>query len=233
MGGTLFLIFSFVLLYGGGIATSWITLRTEHLRDDGRFHAAVLVHMVLAGSLLNLAMGLGWEMIIAAIPAGFLYGLPMGYFFAVWVMRMRTMALGDHKLKVEPTFDQAEAAERRGDMEAALRLYRAAAQGQPGHAETRRRLGEAYFKVGDADQGIAELRAALGLVEDPEKKMALAFRVTDLMVEKKNDAFNAGLILGELERDYSGTRVAELAKARRARLTSGKAGEVEGNPSEA
>ena len=106
-----------------------------------------------------------------------------------------------------------------------------AAQGQPGHAETRRRLGEAYLKTGDADQGIAELRAALGLIEDPEKKMALAFRVTDLLMEKKNDAFNAALILGELERDYAGTRVAELAKARRARLESGKVGETEGQSS--
>ena len=218
MGGTLFLIFAIILLYGGGIATCWITLRTEYLRDDGRFHSAVLVYAVLAGVLFNLAMGMGWESVIAVIPAGFMYGIPIGYFFAVWVVRMRTMALGDHKLKVEPTFDQAEAAERRGDMEAALRLYRAAAMGQPGHAETRRRLGEAYLKSGDADQAIAEMRAALGLIEDPEKKMALAFRVTDLMVEKKNDAFNAGLILRELERDYEGTRVAELAKARRARL---------------
>ncbi|MEK7467408.1 MAG: tetratricopeptide repeat protein [Planctomycetota bacterium] len=221
MAGTIFLVFAGVLLYGGGIATSWITLRTEFLRDDGRFHSAAITYGVLAGALFNYAMGPGWEAVIAVLPAGFLYGIPVGYFFAVWVMRMKTMAVGDHKLKVEPTFDQAEAAERRGDMEAALRLYRAAAQGQPGHAETRRRLGEAYLKSGDADQAIAEMRAALGLVEDPEKKMALAFRVTDLMMEKKNDTFNAGLILQELERDYQGTRVAELAKARRARLGGG------------
>lgn len=218
MGGTLFLILAFVLLYGGGIATCWITARTEHLRDDGRFHVAVVVFGVLAGIQLNMALGPSWTSVVAMIPAGFLYGVPLGYFFAVWVMRMRTMALGDHKLKVEPTYDQAEAAEKRGDLEAALRLYRAAAQGHPGHAETRRRLGEAYLKSGDADQGIAEMRAALGLIEDPEKKMALAFRVADLLVEKKSDVFNAGLILGELERDYAGTRVAELSKARRARL---------------
>jgi tetratricopeptide (TPR) repeat protein len=218
MGGTILLIAAFVLLYGGGVATCWITLRTEHLRDDGRFHSAVLVYLVLAGGLLNFAMGLGWQSVIAVLPAGFMYGIPLGYFFAVWVMRLRMMAVGDHKLKVEPTFDQAEAAEKRGDMEAALRLYRAAAMGQPGHAETRRRLGEAYLKAGDADQAIAELRAALGLIEDPEKKMTLAFRVTDLLVEKKQDTFNAGLILNELERDYAGTRVADLARARRARL---------------
>ncbi|MCC6741047.1 MAG: tetratricopeptide repeat protein [Planctomycetia bacterium] len=207
-----------VLLYGGGIAAGTITLRSEHLRDDGRFHVAVLLWCVLTGGLFQHANGMSWTGVVAVVPAGLIYGASVAYFFAVWVVRMRTMALGDHKLRVEPTFDQAEAAERRGDMDAAIRLYRASAMGNPGHAESRRRLGEAYLKSGDADQGIAELRAALGLVEDPEKKMALGFRVADLLVEKKGDAFNADLVLRELERDYEGTRVAELAKARRARL---------------
>ncbi len=212
------LALTLVMLYGGGLAAGYVTLRTEHLRDDGRFHVAVILWAILSGGLFHRANGMSWTGVVAVVPAGMIYGGSVAYFFAVWVMRMRTMAVGDHKLKVEPTFDQAEAAERRGDMEAAIRLYRAAALGQPGHAETRRRLGEAYLKSGDDDQGIAELRAALGMVEDPEKKMALGFRVADLLVEKKRDIFNAELILRELERDYSGTRVAELSKARRVRL---------------
>src|SRR6185295_14991617 len=113
-----------------------------------------------------------------------------------------------------PTFDQAEAAEKRGDMPAAIRLYQAAAKGSPGHAETRRRLGEAYLKSGDADNGISELRTAVGMVEDPEKKMTLAFRVADVLMELKSDSFNAGLILQELERDFAGSRIGDLAKAR-------------------
>lgn len=212
------LALTLVMLYGGGIAAGYVTMRTEHLRDDGRFHAAVIGWGVLSGGLFHQANGMSWTGVAAVVPAGMIYGGSVAYFFAVWVVRMRTMALGDHKLKVEPTFDQAEAAERRGDLEAAIRLYRAAALAQPGHAETRRRLGEAYLKSGDDDQGIAELRAALGMVEDPEKKMALGFRVADLLVEKKRDVFNADLILRELERDYAGSRVAELSKARRARL---------------
>lgn len=209
-----------VLLYAGGIVAGAITLRSEHIRDDGRFHAAVVAWAVGSGGLFQWANGMSWTGVVAVVPAGLIYGASIAYFFAVWVVRMRTMALGDHRLRVEPTFDQAEAAERRGDMDGAIRLYRAAAVGNPGHAETRRRLGEAYLRAGDADQGIAELRAALGLVEDPEKKMTLGFRVADLLVEKKGDAFNADLVLRELERDYAGTRVADLSRARRARLSA-------------
>jgi tetratricopeptide (TPR) repeat protein len=210
---------AFVLLYGGGVAAGMIVLKHEQLRDKGAFHVAVLLWCLLMGALFHYASGaMTPDSIFGVMPAGLLYGPCFAYFFSVWFMRVRTWGVSDHKLKVEPTFDQAEAAEKRGDMPAALRLYQSAAQGSPGHAETRRRLGEAYLKSGDADSGIAEMRTALGMIEDPEKKMVLAFRVVDLLIERKADTFNSDLILRELERDYSGSRVGELAKARRGRL---------------
>lgn len=214
----LLMIVGFVMLYGGGIVAGWVVLRSEHLRDDGRFQVAVLLWLVMSGIVMNLGIGLSLLMVAAATPAGLLYAGTLAYFFSTLVLRIRTMSVGDHKLKVEPTFDQAEAAEKRGDMEAAVRLYQASVKGHPEHAESRRRLGEAYLRGGDVDNGIQELRAALGFVEDPERKMALAFRVADLLVEKKADTFNAGMILQSLERDFAGTRIEELARARRARI---------------
>lgn len=217
------LTLAFVLLYGGGIAAGMVVLKHEQLRDKGAFHAAVLFWCLAMGALFHYASGaMTPGALFGVMPAGLIYGPCFAYFFSVWVMRARAWSVGDHKLNLEPTFDQAEAAEKRGDLPAALRLYQSAAQGNPANAETRRRLGEAYLKSGDADSGIAEMRTALGMIEDPEKKMVLAFRVVDLLIELKADSFNSDLILRELERDYSGTRVGELSKARRARLASAR-----------
>jgi hypothetical protein len=154
---------------------------------------------------------------MAIIPCGLFWGASYAYFFATFVVRLRTWGMGDADLKVVPTFDQAEAAERRKDFQGALALYQDAAKRHPENAEIRRRLGEAYLRVGDEDHGVMELRAAMGLVEDPEKKMTVAFRVVDILVERKKDVFNAELILQSLEKDHPG-RVGELAKGRRARL---------------
>lgn len=222
------LLISGSLLYGGGVVAAMIVMRSEFLRDKGWFQALVVLWGVSTGTLFNYAFGRNPASTFFMIPAGLFYGPCVAYFFATTILWLRMRALGDHKLKVEPTFDQAEAAERRQDMPAALRLYQAAAQANPGHAETRRRLGEAYLKSGDKDSGIAEMRTSLGLVEDPEKKMSLAFRVADLLVELKQDRFNADMILREIERDYSGSRIGELAKARRSRL--GAAGQAPSAP---
>lgn len=215
---TFVLALAFFLFYGGGIALAGVVLRTEHLRDKGAFQLAALGWCVGTGAFLSLAIGGGPYFLAAIIPGGFIYGACFAYFFAGGVLRLRTWGLGDAKLKIEPTFDQAEAAEKRQDWEGALRLYRIAAQKEPEHAETRRRLGEAYLKAEDLDQGIMELRAAMGLTEDPEKKVTVAFRVCDLLVERKSDAFNAELILRSLEKDHAGSRVAELARMRREKL---------------
>ncbi|MBI2919976.1 MAG: hypothetical protein HYY18_02705 [Planctomycetes bacterium] len=209
---------AFFLFYGGGIALAAIVLRTEHLREKGLLQAGALVWCVGTGAFLSRVLGDGPIFLAAVIPGGFVYGGCFAYFFAGLILRLRTWGLGDATLKVEPTFDQAEAAEKRQDWEGALRLYRIAAQKEPQHAETRRRLGEAYLRVEDLDQGIMELRAAMGLSEDPEKKVTVAFRVCDLLVERKSDAFNAELILRSLEKDHAGTRVAELARIRREKL---------------
>lgn len=211
-------VLAFLLLYGGGIATAWIVLRTEHLREDVRFQFGAVTFCLAAGVLLNAALGRGIHTVFAVLPAGLLWGASFAYFFASWFMKIRMWGLGDAKLKVEPTFDQAEAAERRQDYALALRMYQQAALQNPTHAETRRRLGEAFLKAGDEEQGIMELRAAMGMVEDPEKKMTVAFRVVDLLVESRGDAFNAEMILSSLEKDYAGTRVADLARARRQKL---------------
>ena len=209
---------AFLLCYGGGIAVGTIVLRSEHLRENGWFQVSALGYCLGSGAFLNLAMGKGPHAVFAVLPAGLIWGGSFAYFFASLIMRLRTWGLGDHKLRVEPTFDQAEAAEKRGDLRTAVELYTQAARANPEHAETRRRLGEAYLKAGDADQAIMELRAAMGLVTDAEKKMTVAFRVTDLLVERKRDVFNAEMILRSLEKDHAGTRVADLARARRERL---------------
>ncbi|NUN47337.1 MAG: tetratricopeptide repeat protein [Candidatus Brocadiae bacterium] len=214
-------IAGFVALFGGAIASAVVILRTEHLRDDGRFQAAALVWMVMSGWLYLWTQGFSIGTLVTLLPAGGLWAITGAYVMAATVVRLRTWALGDRTMPVEPTFDRAEAAERRGDSEGALDLFRDAVQRHPGHPETRRRLGEAFLKAGDVDQGIAELRTALGLTEDPERKILAALRVVDLLVGKKKDLFNAGLILQEIERDYAGTKVGELARARRLALSSG------------
>jgi hypothetical protein len=213
----IFQVAAFVLAYGGAIACLAVTVRSEHLRDKPRFQLAAVVWGVSTSGWLVALMLPSPMALLAAIPAGLLWGASYAYFFATFVVRLRTWGMGDENLVVLPTFDKAEAAERRKDFQGALRLYQEAAAAHPGNAEIRRRLGEAYLRVADEDQGLMELRAAMGLVADPEKKMTVAFRVVEILMGKKKDVFNAEMILQSLERDHPG-KIADLARARRARL---------------
>lgn len=211
------LAFAFILAYGGAITCAYVVVRTEHLRDKPAFQGTALVFGIFSGGLLFSTIGPSPTALAAIVPAGFLWGASYAYFFATFVVRLRTWGMGDADLKVIPTFDRAEAAERRKDFAGALRLYQDAANLHSDNAEIRRRLGEAYLRSGDEDQGLMELRAAMGLVEDPEKKLTVAFRVVEILMERKKDVFNADLILQSLERDHPG-KVADLARARRERL---------------
>ncbi|MDQ7780870.1 MAG: hypothetical protein RDV41_14330, partial [Planctomycetota bacterium] len=126
------LVVLFVLFYAGGAASLWIVIRAEVLRNKAWVHWAAVAYFFCTVAPLAVKVagraGLAGPVIQAvALGPGCLMFVPL---FAVMVGNLFTSmsrrVMGDHRLVVSKTYDQAEAAEKRRDYEKAMSLYRQA-----------------------------------------------------------------------------------------------------------
>lgn len=145
---------------------------------------------------------------------GVLFGLRYWtMMFGEYIERAHAAALGVGNMKVRKTYDKAEKAEREGDLEGALGLYQGEAAQDPSDPEPLRRMAEIRVRQGDLDRAAPLFRAALPLVESPEDRTTLAFRLSDLLV-RADRRDEARRVLEELAGQVPGTRWAEYAEAR-------------------
>jgi tetratricopeptide (TPR) repeat protein len=86
----------------------------------------------------------------------------------------------------EQLFRQAVAAQKRGDLDTAIRTYRELLAQQPNIVEVRANLGAALSQEGRYDEAIAEYKAALALKDVPQLHMNLG-----LAYYKKGDFVSA------------------------------------------
>lgn len=176
-----------VVLCLAGLLLSFLAYRwPERYAESPRFHAAVAVP---AAALW------GWwgASISAEGPAGaYTAGLTMAVPPLCWAFfgaktagfylleRIVPAWTGAAKVDVEPSFDKAEALERRGDLEGALREYLRAVEARPKGWQARARLAELLLRTGQRQKGEAELRRASDLAKEPHARAPLVFRLSDL-----------------------------------------------------
>ena len=87
----------------------------------------------------------------------------------------------------EQLFRQAVEAQKRGDLDTAIRAYRELLAQQPNIVEVRANLGAALSQAGRYDEAIAEYKSALALKDVPQLHMNLG-----LAYYKKGDYVSAG-----------------------------------------
>lgn len=213
-----------VLFYLGGACSLYITVRCELLREKGYLHLVALSFFFVIAGLLGVRLLAAWAMVgplmvVLVVGPGCLLYVPMfALAFANLLTTVRTMALGDHRLTLRRTYDQAEAAEKRRDYTRALEIYDRALKEDPADHEAMRRKGELYLVMGRTEDALRELRMLYERLVEPEAKCTIGFRIADLLVTRKKDPRSAKDLLTSLADELAGTRFAELARARLANL---------------
>ena len=206
---------------GCGIVLSALTARDHWTMKNYCCHYAAMV----VGILL-----LGWATreavkeqllphplatcIAVALPTGLCYGLYIAGLWAFFLGKAGQMVMGDDALRVRPTYDQAEAAEKARDFETAAALYREAIKADDSDPTPRRRLAEILLRQGQAEAAIQALRGAANCCVDVEAKAITIFRLVEVLLSQRKDKAAAIEELRKLASAHPGTPYAENAQSR-------------------
>ncbi len=221
---TLDLIILFVLLYLGGACSVYIALRCELLRDKSYVQLGSLAFFFVVAGLIGARLFHDWlvfgpVMVVISVGPGCLLYVPLLVFgFANLFATVKTRALGDHRLTLKKTYDQAEAAEKKRDYARALEIYDKALAEDPADHEAMRRKGELYLVMGKPEEAIRELRRVYERLAYAEAKASVGFRIADLLARERKDRQSARAFLTRLADVLDGTRFAEMAHACIAKL---------------
>ena len=193
-------------------------LLSSAARHNASFLGSKLVQIlaigVFFGLLYPVAQAVGPLLVIPVAFAGLLLGLPFLLFLiGEWFDTAARSVTGIESMKVLPTYDVAEKAEREGRLDDALALYREAASLHPADPEARRRIGELLLSKGEVAAAFEAFITALAGIAEPEPYSTLAFRVADLEARggRRDDARRR---LEEVARRYPGTRFEAYARER-------------------
>lgn len=173
--------------------------RPEDVAENPRFHALLLLPTLLffggmvyayeppyrgdRGLVNPYLVGHGNVAPIAvlAFPLGACWALfasrAVAFYVCEWIPQRLT---GVTHMTVPHTFDKAEAAVKRGEIDLAFRLYTEAAREAPADAAPRLALAELFLARGARAQGEALLRQAADCAADVHARASFLFRVADL-----------------------------------------------------
>lgn len=186
-------------LIGGLLLGGWATA--------GSFGAAREAGGAMAAA--GTALGGAWALLLGGLlHAGF-----VAKSVAELIGEMGRRGRGDHQLVVKKTFDQAEAAEKKRDWGTAERLYREEADKDPADGDVRARLAEVLHKQGRTEEAARVLAEAIPLIDEPEKKAPLAFRLSEIHV-KAGQKDSAKAVLQSAVEALAGTRYEAFARKR-------------------
>ncbi|MFO8007700.1 MAG: tetratricopeptide repeat protein [Candidatus Brocadiia bacterium] len=117
---------------------------------------------------------------------------------------------GSAEVGIRKTYDKAEAARERGDLEAAAELYRE----EPEDTEARRRLADVLLEMGRTEEAVGELRAMLKRLEDERPYCATAFRLAEVLEDGLGDRAGAEQVYRDILARYPRGEYAQYARAR-------------------
>ena len=182
-------------------------------RKEARFlepkTVQILAILVFFGLLFPVAQLVGPLFVIPIALLGAALGIPfVSYMVGEWFDHAARSLTGEASMKVRPSYDLAEKAEREGRIDDALRLYREQTSGTD--PEPWRRMGELLLSKGDREAAIDAFRAALAKIQEPEPYATLAFRISDL--ETRPD--EARRLLEDVARRFPGSRFESHARGR-------------------
>ncbi len=121
---------------------------------------------------------------------------------------------GLDSMTVRKTYDKAEAARERGDLEAAAEIYRQELEKEPQDAEARRRLAEILLEMDRTEEGVAELRALLKRLQGYRSYFGAAIRMGVVLEEELGDRAGAEQVYRAVLARYPRGEYAQYARAR-------------------
>lgn len=183
-------------------------------RRNARFLEPKSVQLIAVGGFFGLlypvAQAVGPLLVLPVAFAGFVLGVPFLVFLVgEWFDGAARSLRGVSSMKVRPTYDLAEKAEREARVDDALDLYREQGALHAADPEPRRRIGELLLSKGERAAAIDAFRAALALIEEPEPYATLAFRIADLEGPEE-----ARRLLEDVVRRFPGSRFEGHARTR-------------------
>ncbi|OHB71258.1 MAG: hypothetical protein A2W23_01780 [Planctomycetes bacterium RBG_16_43_13] len=146
----------------------------------------------------------------------------IGFYFDVG----KNAILGLDNIKVDKTYDKAEKAEKEKDYDKALEIYQQYLREDPNDWGAKRRIGEIYYIKGDYIVAVNELMKVFPAVENPEAKVVLAFKISDILIEKLDKVERAKEILKQIESEFQYTKWGRYATNRIRMLVAGAAKEL-------
>lgn len=215
LAGTVAVVF---WLYCGGMAA--LSRSERPFLQNSLFHAAsVAAYVGLATAVAGTFIRLGHPlMTVPAFVMILIFGALIGFRYwsflvSEYMDRIHASATGISTMRVQKTYDVADKAEHGGELDRAMALYAEEAARDPKDPEPLRRMAEIHLRRASPAAALDCLRRALPLVEDPEPKSTLAFRLADLL-EREGRREEARSILQALEEELAGTRFAQFARDR-------------------
>ncbi len=122
--------------------------------------------------------------------------------------------VGTRSMVVRKTYDQADAAMKREDYDAAAALYYRAIEKEPGDVEARRRLAEVFLKRGQPTSAASVLQEILDLSEDEQERCTVMFRLGEVLQDVLHEPEEAEGLYERIIRDYPAGEYAGYARAR-------------------
>lgn len=210
-----------ILLWGSGVWLSANTPGHPGLHEESRAHGWIVLGFFVFLAPWFMSIRAAFDPLLQQLVATILLGLTgvcwALYFSTVgghWItVSIPRWWMRDHKIKVIVSYDLGDAAMKAGDPEKASRLYRLELEKHPDDPELFLRLAEAYRKLKDPPQVVANLRSAARVAPDPERKGSVSLLLADEL-KAAGDRGGSETVLQGILRDPALARFHAGAKAR-------------------
>lgn len=120
----------------------------------------------------------------------------------------------------QPRYGVAEACERQGDFEGAVREYRAISQMFPKDATSALRLADNLLKAGRSEEAAQHFERALSLLDNEDRALSVAFRLTDLYNRDLHKPSQAQHVLESYLQRFPAAGRADAVRTRLERMTA-------------
>jgi tetratricopeptide (TPR) repeat protein len=161
------------------------------------------------GAIGGVVVGLG----ICLVGLAF-HGVPVYYCLMHFVRGVGRAAAGLDQIALSKSYDRAEGAESRGNLEEAAALYRQELDTDPEDTEARRRLAELLVKQGRAQEAVPEFETVVEQVADREKRYAATFRLAEVLEEELGRRQEAAELYRRIVEEDPRSRYAQYARSR-------------------
>jgi tetratricopeptide (TPR) repeat protein len=145
--------------------------------------------------------------------------MPLHAAFNTFVTNFMRAASSDDNLRFRRSYDRAEGAEARGELELAERLYREYLEEDPSDPVGHRKLAELLLNMGRREAAIDEFEAALRVADEPEQEQRTLWRLGEVH-EEDGELETACDFYDKLMRRYPGSHVARYARERLEKLST-------------